>query len=262
MNAGHKSIEKRFSAAAGLYDRHAAVQTDVAREVMRNAAGQKAVRRILEIGCGTGILTGMLTETYPAATISALDISPGMIEHAKVRIAGAIEWIVGDFAELELAGGFDLITGSSSLHWIRPHDRTFMKVRQLLAEGGRFVFGMMVQGTMAELQQARAHSAPGKEARIRMAAEEDVLDDLRAAGFDIVLRRRDSRRIVLPSAADLLRQLHEQGVTGGMFSSGRGGLTRGELGRLVAWYDSNFRCEGGIFATYEILYVAAEGGNR
>ena len=49
-----------------------------------------SIRRILELGCGTGRLTRRMAELYPSAVIVAVDISPEMIAHAKERYT--INW--------------------------------------------------------------------------------------------------------------------------------------------------------------------------
>ena len=66
--------------------------------------------------------------------------------------------------------------------------------------------------------------------------------------------------MVYPDAKSFLRRLHDQGVTGGAYSAGKRPLTAGELAQLCAYYDAHFPAAGGgVRATYEVLYVTAEG---
>mgnify|MGYP001592734018 CR=1 FL=1 len=255
-----QTVAGRFSAAAGTYNRHAIAQSSAASNLMKLLPRRHAVRSILEIGCGTGILTAKLAKRFPSAGIHAADISREMILEAKKRLVGSrtIKWIARDFRELRLKPGFDLITSSSSLHWITPLDRTFRKASRLLKKDGLLVFSMMAKGTLAELHESRRRIAPAKKPTKQLPRVSDVLNNLKDAGLDVCFQSRKTYRATFKSAANLLKSLHEQGVTGGHFASGSKQLNRGELERLVSYYDRHYKCPGGIVASYEVLYVAAK----
>src|SRR6266536_5796016 len=55
-------------------------------EILRK--GQVSLRNIIELGCGSGRLTRLLAEHYPAARIRALDLSPDQLEKARRYCAG------------------------------------------------------------------------------------------------------------------------------------------------------------------------------
>jgi malonyl-CoA O-methyltransferase len=50
----------------------------------RAALGQYP--RVLEIGCGTGFLSEALLARLPAASLTATDIAPAMLERARQRL--------------------------------------------------------------------------------------------------------------------------------------------------------------------------------
>lgn len=60
-------------------------------------------KRILDIGCGTGVITGDLLQ-LSGGDVTAVDLSPKMIEIAKKKYGGQknIEFIAGDFLTLKL----------------------------------------------------------------------------------------------------------------------------------------------------------------
>jgi hypothetical protein len=117
----------------------------------------------------------------------------------------------------------------------------------------------MIEGTLAELHAARREVAPGKEAQSKLPSENEVVRSLKGADFEIASQERTSSRIQFPSAAAFLKCLHEQGLTGGRFSRAGAQLTRADLRKLVSSYDSNYKDGiGGVYATYEILYVVAK----
>jgi predicted O-methyltransferase YrrM len=85
--------------------------------------------RYLEIGAGPGFLTMMLTQANPDINITAVDISPEMVEVASeyARESGLedrIQYLVADVADeamIRELGTFDLVYSSYSLHeWKEP----------------------------------------------------------------------------------------------------------------------------------------------
>jgi len=255
-----KSVAGRFSASADTYDRHARIQQIAAKEVNRLVASLSGVNRILEVGCGTGILTQKMLACYPDSTLCAVDISEAMIARARARLSQAenVTWIVGDASTTNGMAPFDLIVSSSSLHWVFPATETFQHLSAAVNAGGHFVFSLMLDGTLGELHASRRRIAPHKPVQARLPTAGEVQELLNDAGFQMLQKSRASLRMTYPSAADFLRSIHEQGLTGGPVSSDGIHLCRRELEQLILDYDSHYRYdEESVRATYEIMYVVA-----
>lgn len=255
------SPANRFSAAAASYDRQATVQRTVAARTLALAPPRPPPRRILDIGCGTGLLTSRLCRKWPRARVTAADLSPVMIQHARKRLKRPhrIQWLTGDFRRLPLSGPFDLVASSSALQWMLPLVPVFRKIRRLLSDRGCLVFSLMIRGTLRELHAARRSISPSKIPRQRLPDRNTVLEALKATGLNALRVRRETLRATHASAAVLLRRLHALGVTGGDLSSSGTPLTRGELERLVSFYNRRYKDgKGGVVATYEVLYVTAK----
>lgn len=255
-----RSVAGRFSASAATYERHATVQSAAAERVAALAAALPTPACILEIGCGTGLLTVRLVRLFPDARVWAVDPSPAMIEKTRASVAGAghVVCVNRRFETLNGAGPFDLAVSNSALHWVIPLDRAFSTASRLVAPGGHLVCSVMLRDTLRELHEARRVAAPAKPVRARLPDEGEVLSSLRRNDFDPAFSAVETVRTEAPSAAALLRGLHEQGLTGGDFSHGEDFLNRSEIRGLTAYYDEKFRTpSGGVFATYEFLCVAA-----
>jgi ubiquinone/menaquinone biosynthesis C-methylase UbiE len=68
-----------------------------------------APARALDIGTGTGAVARLLTERWPAAAVTGVDVSPGMI--AEARRLGPERYDVGDASALPYDdAAFDLVT--------------------------------------------------------------------------------------------------------------------------------------------------------
>lgn len=99
--------------------------------------------RILDVGCGTGVLTRRLAQL--GGQVTAIDFSEGMLERARTY-GGAIDYRVADAtdeAALVTMGKFDAIVCSMVIMDIPRIAPMFRAVRQMLTTNGRFVFATM-----------------------------------------------------------------------------------------------------------------------
>ncbi len=68
------------------------------------------VTRILEIGCGIGDICWRMSQAWPQAQVTGLDISPKSIETArKLFGSNQIAFVEGILSKDTLSGNFDLI---------------------------------------------------------------------------------------------------------------------------------------------------------
>ncbi len=252
-------IDRRFSAAAGTYDRHARPQLALARSVCEILPALRP-ERILELGCGTGQLTRLLVERFPAARIDAVDAAEQMVEHGRQTFARVpqIAWIRGDAQTYRASTPYPLVVSSAALHWVADLQEACDHVFHCLEPGGWFALGMMLHGTLKELRGVRRAVAPDKTPPDLLPAAETLAEYLRAAGFVIRRSQQRTEAVSYPSAAGFLRALHEQGVTGARPGSGRQPLMRGELDRLIARYQEIHHGPGGVRATYETATLLLE----
>jgi ubiquinone/menaquinone biosynthesis C-methylase UbiE len=119
-----------------------------------------AAADILELGCGTGALTGLLAARYPEARIHAVDASPQMIQLARERLGrlgiapDRIQFAVSRFEELALpAEAFDLVTSNMSLHHLVDKLPVYARIRSALRPAGYLVFGDELVGATPEIEQ-------------------------------------------------------------------------------------------------------------
>lgn len=94
---------------------------------------------VLEVGCGTGYLTKELQET--GASITAVDISPDLIEAARKKIESRnVRFFIEDAHSLRFDNSsFDTIIGSSILHHL-DIDLALNEFFRILKDGGTILF--------------------------------------------------------------------------------------------------------------------------
>jgi 2-polyprenyl-3-methyl-5-hydroxy-6-metoxy-1,4-benzoquinol methylase len=91
--------------------------------------------RVLEIGCGTGALARELA-TRRGAKVTAIDLSPRMIDVARVRTPASlgIEYHVADFLSLS-PRGFDVVIATNTLHHL-PLEETVRRMADAVSDTG------------------------------------------------------------------------------------------------------------------------------
>jgi malonyl-CoA O-methyltransferase len=252
------SVRSRFSAEAPGYDGYATVQKRVAERLVHHIT--TSPKLVLEIGCGSGQLTALLLAALPDAHIDAIDVSPPMIMEANRKTPHNVrlKWHVADFLSFSSEHEFDLIASASALHWIHPIESVFERIRRLLAPDGRFIFAIMVDGTLRELRDARLRVAPGKPPLGKLPRGAEVRQAATQTGFEIIECSEDRLLESFDSSAAFLHAIHRLGVTGGDVSRSRNPLTRGEIIRLIEDYDAHYGDRNGrVVATYDVLYMHA-----
>jgi SAM-dependent methyltransferase len=110
-------------------------------------------RRVLELGCGRGDLTLQLLDA--GAEVTAVDVSPAMVDLARARAGGA-RFLVAPVEETGFGSDyFDRVTGK----WILHHADVRAggaEIRRVLRPGGQGVF-FENQGVNPLLSFSRAH---------------------------------------------------------------------------------------------------------
>jgi ubiquinone/menaquinone biosynthesis C-methylase UbiE len=113
----------------------AATYRPVQDAVIRSLRRQRP-RRILDLGCGTGLLTTRLVDEL-GVPVTGCDYSRGMLDKAALRslVPG---WVQGDAMALPFAAGcVDAVVSTESFHWYPDQARSLQELFRVLAPDGR-----------------------------------------------------------------------------------------------------------------------------
>jgi ubiquinone/menaquinone biosynthesis C-methylase UbiE len=172
---------------------------------------------VLELACGTGILTGRLRRALPAtATLTATDLNEPMLAYARVQVPDAgITWQPADAQALPFPdAAFDAVACQFGLMFVPDKTRAFGEVRRTLRAHGQFAFNVWLSlaenplGRIARETIARYFTGDPPtfyEAPFSFHDESHIRDLLQATNFEV----ESCERVVLearsPSAHDAAR---------------------------------------------------------
>ena len=155
----------------------------------RVLADKVSAYSIVDLGCGTGILT--VTFARQGRTVVGVDPSASMLAYARRRIGTAgVNWIVGDSRSIP-AGLFDyaVMTGNVAQHMSDPDwIRTLSDLRKSLRKGGTLSFesrNPAVRAWESWASDERTTRETVTEAQVLVFRDRSALEgQLNAAGFD------------------------------------------------------------------------------
>lgn len=117
-------------------------------------------KRVLDIGCGSGMSTIPLRKRYKDSEIVGVDLSESMLQKAK-SLMDDVTWIQRDCSKkLNDLGTFDLVFSNAFIQWLNNQEEFIMNTRELLSDGGVFAIqipafeGMMISDIIKEIANA------------------------------------------------------------------------------------------------------------
>jgi ubiquinone/menaquinone biosynthesis C-methylase UbiE len=235
------------------------------------AAGPADGARVLDVGCGTGIVARSAAPRVGArGRVVGLDANEGMLAVARAQSAAIhppIEWRQGSATTLPFPdGSFDLVLSQQMLQFASDPSAALREMHRVLAPGGRAALLVCRPiahcpdyATLADL--LGRHAGPEAEAMMRSPFPEWTAEDLRAlaagAGFRDVRIRIDAGSVRYPSAGELLRREAASSPLAGPI----GGLSATARRALIQELETGLRDrrdDDGIVLPLEAYVVLAE----
>ncbi len=183
-------------------------------EALLDAAGVSSGRSVLDVCCGTGVVTAAAARR--GAVPSGLDFSAAMLAQAR-RAHPRLRLDEGDAEALPYADrSFDAVVSNFGIHHIANSDRAMAEARRVLRPGGRFAITTWAAptenvawrllldaiGAHGDLHAARAPPSGGN-----LQTPQAALRLFEAAGFSECRAEAVRREWLLSQPRDLLTAL-------------------------------------------------------
>jgi ubiquinone/menaquinone biosynthesis C-methylase UbiE len=116
-------------------------------DAVADAVRRAAPARVLDVGCGTGLLTTRLATELPGADVVGCDPSEGMAAHAAER-SGPLGWVRGEGEHLPVdTASVDAVVSTDSFHWIPDQAAAVAEFARVLRPGGRLFVAVLMAPT-------------------------------------------------------------------------------------------------------------------
>jgi ubiquinone/menaquinone biosynthesis C-methylase UbiE len=133
-------VQKEYSRLAERYDRRWSFYVNATIQETLNRLEIEPWERILDLGCGTGVLIQHLLQIAPKIQIIGIDTSAEMLEIAKQKLPESVELKVGSADNLPFPSNyFDVVVSTSAFHFFRDPSQVLQEAKRVLKPNGRLV---------------------------------------------------------------------------------------------------------------------------
>jgi malonyl-CoA O-methyltransferase len=265
-----QQVKLHFSKNASNYDQYAHVQKkmrDILIEFMlQNNKDTLKVKNILEFGCGTGYLTCALTELFPSAHITAVDIAPGMITEIKPKLKNnSVDFICGDIEEINLNTTYDIIISNATFQWFNHMPITMKKLYAALNPNGILCFSTFGKYTFCELNECFEKTTQLMSIKESISSGQSFynLNELATLCKDAVRNEMNHNEIVVQSkeifeyeyfnnCKDFFYSIKKVGANNSNKDGRR--TSPAFIKKVIDLYNEDFRENNKIKATYHCLF--------
>ena len=194
------NIKETFDNEAKEYEftsRAVNIYFDNALEILvKNIKLKSRNSKILDVCCGTGILTKQVADKFPNAQFVGVDFSSGMLEIAKKRMENynfnGVLCDICDTTNMSKLGEFDLVVSSFGIHNVHGIENKRIALNNILAHlktGGQFITCDLLKGNnKKEIEHfynfqkewlLKTYSLKETEEWLKLLAEEDEPETLK-----------------------------------------------------------------------------------
>ena len=241
-----------FARARQTYEREARVQQEVARRMLRHlqeaCPNRDAFTHIAEVGCGTGLYSRLLQQTFHPERLWLNDLCPEMEKSLGDLLAlPSVNFTPGDAEEMPLPNQTRVITSCSTLQWFTDLPKFFHRCHQTLPVGGILAFTTFGGENLREIRTLTGNG-------LHYFSLEEICTIL-SADYQVLHTSQEVTTLAFPTPTDILRHLKQTGVTG----TEKRIWTRARLQQFTEEYVRLFSIESGqVSLTYHPMYVVAE----
>ncbi len=256
VNIDKRQARNAFSKAAERYDEASVLQREMGQRLLNRLDLMLIEPKVvLDIGCGTGVATAQLSKRYRKAKVIALDFALPMLLETRKRGS----WlrrprcVCADLEHLPLAdNSVDLIYSNAAIQWSNDLDHAFSEFMRVLRPGGLLAFTNFGPDTLKELRQAWAEADGGSHVG-QFVDMHDMGDALLNSGLVEPVLDVDRMVLTYEQVGGLMRDLKMIGANNVNQDRSRGLTGKSRMAAMREAYEQ-FRCDGRLPASYEVIY--------
>lgn len=206
MQIDKTKVQQRFAKAKYSYSEQAVAQQQICQHLFELIQQHcpTHLKRIFEIGCGSGNLSRLLLQQLQVDQYIVNDIYPAVMEFFKHD--AKVEFCLGDAESIVYPKQLSAIVSSSALQWMQNLPDVFAKIHQALQSQGWFCFSIFGEDNLKEI---KALTGQGLEYH----SAEQLKHLLQQQGFDVLHCEQHTIQLMFSHPLRVLKHLKATGVT-------------------------------------------------
>lgn len=263
-----QDIRAAFERSAADYDAVAILQREVATRLLERLDLLKMVPdNILDLGSGTGHCSEALSQRYPKARLTAIDLAHSMLQYTRKRfglwqrLRRSPGFVCGDAGYLPFADNcFDMVFSNLTLQWCGDLEQTFNELQRVLKPGGVLFFTTLGPDTLKELRNSWA-AVDGHVHVNPFIDMHDIGDAMMHARLAEPVMDMEMITMTYRDAMTLMRDLKTLGAHN-INPARNHGLTGPRRLQQVCKAYEQYRSDDVLPASYEVVYGHAWGSEN
>ena len=160
------------------------------------------IKKVLDLGAGTGLELIPLFERFPNINVTAIDITESMLNKLKTRdFASKVKTICGDFFKVEFADYYDAVISTSARHHVTKEEKLklYKKIYNCLNKGGQFINSDCFVNTLEEEKEAmleyieNPYSKPHIDTPLCIQNEKEILNKVGFTDIEFIDSKTNDR---------------------------------------------------------------------
>jgi len=247
MEIAKTNIRNKFRKSTLSYNEHAEVQKIIIKKLcnLMDEYVPTCFSEILEVGCGTGMLTDRLNSHISYDNYTVNDLVDDLCEETALR--NGLSCLSGDIEKLNFDKKYDLIISSSVFQWFYDLEAMIDKFSSILKKDAYLIFSTFGPENFNEIKTITGEGLNYYEFS-------KVITILKSK-FEIIYCAKEIERLNFNYPSDVLRHLKNTGVNA---SSSNKVWTRSDMRRFNQGY-LHFKSEVDSYPlTYEPYYFVCK----
>lgn len=202
MQINPQKIKKQFEKSLAKYNENAIIQKIMAEKLVNNLP-QNYYPSILELGCGTGILTKELAQKIKFDRYIANDLLIKAKKYTNIIIPNS-EFIVGNAQKISVGSCVDLVISNAMFQWIKRLDTAIEHFKTFLNPEGILAFSTFSPENFREIKDVTGLSLEYKT--------KNELCEILQPHFEIISIEEFEKTLKFNTPLELLAHMKNTGV--------------------------------------------------
>ncbi|MFA6989837.1 MAG: malonyl-ACP O-methyltransferase BioC [Candidatus Gastranaerophilaceae bacterium] len=240
-------IKKRFKKAIKTYDKNAIVQNMMASNLIQKISEHcgKKFPKILEIGCGTGLLTRKIAKNIEFEEFFSNDI---VEDHKKIinKIIPNSLFICENIEKANIEAEFDLIISNATFQWIKSFEKFQINLQKMSKNNSIIAFTTFGIENFREIKEIT-----GLGLKYKTTTE---IKEMFNKNFKLIYEKEEILQLEFNSPFDILKHISSTGTNAVCSTK----WTKNDLNTFCQKYLKMYETEEKLKLTYNPLYFIFE----